>query len=73
MKATYDKEADAMYISVKKGKVHKTLEVSDAINVDVDKQGRALGVEILFVSSQMPRNSIKKTIRTGIPFSAVVA
>ena len=70
MKATYDKEADAMYIRVKSGKVHKTLEVSDAVNIDVDKKGRALGVEILFVSSQMPRKSITKTIRTGIPVSA---
>ena len=72
MKATYDKTADAMYISVKGGKVHKTLEVSDAINVDVDKNGRALGVEILYVSSHMPRKSIKETLRTGIPVSAVV-
>jgi len=73
MKATYDREADAMYISVKKGKVYRTLEVSDAINVDVDKKGRALGVEILYVSAQMPRESIKKAIRTGIPVSALVA
>ncbi len=73
MKATYDKEADAMNIRVKSGKVYKTLEISDSILVDVDKKGRALGIEILFVSSQMPQKSIKETIRTGIPVSAVVA
>ncbi len=73
MKATYDKEADAMNIRVKSGKVHKTLEISDSILVDVDKKGRALGIEILFVSSQMPRKSISKTIRTGIPVSTVTA
>lgn len=73
MKATYDKEADAMNIRVKSGKVHKTLEISDSILVDVDKKGRALGIEILFVSSQMPRKNITKTIRTGIPVSAVTA
>jgi len=71
MKATYDREADAMYIRVKKGKVHKTLEVSDAVNVDVDRNGRALGIELLFVSSQIPRKSISRTIRAGIPVSAV--
>ncbi|MDO8561856.1 MAG: DUF2283 domain-containing protein [bacterium] len=73
MKATYDKEADAMYISVKKGKVHKTLEVSDAVNIDVDKKGRALGVEILYVSAQMARKTIEKAIRTGIQVSRVAA
>lgn len=67
MKATYDKEADAMYIRVQKGKVHKTLHVSDAVLVDVDKKGQALGVELLFVSSHMPRKSIAQTIRGGIP------
>ena len=70
MKATYDKDADAMYIRVKKGKVHKTLKVSDMILVDVDKKGQALGLELLFVSSQMPRKSISQTMRTGIPVSA---
>ena len=73
MKATYDKEADAMNIRVKSGKVYKTLEISDSILVDVDKKGRALGIEILFVSAQMPRRSINQTIRTGIPVSAVAA
>ncbi len=73
MKATYDKEADAMNIRVKSGKVYKTLEISDSILVDVDKKGRALGIEILFVSAHMPRRSINQTIRTGIPVSAVAA
>lgn len=71
MKATYDREADAMYIRVKKGKVHKTLKVSSAILADVDKKGNVLGLELLFVSSQMPRKSISQTMRTGIPVSAV--
>lgn len=73
MKATYDKEADAMYIRVKRGKVHKTREISDAIIVDVDKRGHVLGIEVLFVSSQMSPNTIKQAIRTGIPVAAVAA
>ena len=73
MRATYDKEADAINIRVKRGKVYKTLEISDSILVDVDKKGRALGVELLFVSSQMTPKSIKKAIRTGIPVSSVAA
>ena len=70
MKATYDKEADAMYIRVKKGKVHKTLKVSDMMLVDVDRKGQTLGLELLFISSQMPRRSINQTIRPGIPVAA---
>jgi len=72
MKATYDKEADAMYIRVKEGKTRKTIEISDTILADVDARGQVLGVEILFISSQMPRRSIAQTIRTGIPVFATM-
>lgn len=69
MKATYDKEADAMYIRVKKGKVYKTLEISDVILADVDKKGQVLGLDLLFISSQMPRKSFLQNIRAGIPIA----
>jgi len=51
MELTYDREADAMYIRLRKGKVYKTRKISDTCVVDVDKHGTVLGVELLFVSS----------------------
>lgn len=69
MEVTYDKEADAMYIRVKKGRVHKTLEISDTCIVDVDKKNTLLGVELLFVSHQLPKREITRTVRTGIPIA----
>ena len=65
MKATYDKEADAMYIHLNKGKVHKTLQMNDFVLADVDKKGKILGIEMLFVSTQIPKREIAQTVRTG--------
>lgn len=67
MKINYDKIADAMYFTMKKGKVAKTLEMNERLIVDVDKKGNILGIEMLEASNQLPKNSIKKGIAGGIP------
>lgn len=48
--AKYDPKADAAYISIRRGKHSRTLEVSDTVNVDLDAKGRLLGVELLFLT-----------------------
>ncbi len=68
MKIQYDKTADAMYIYLKKGKIDKTSKMRDRLNVDLDKRGNILGLEILSVSSQIPKSQIGK-IEIGIPVS----
>lgn len=70
---TYDKEADAAYFRVRSGKISRTVKLHDWLLVDLDKDGRLLGVESLFVSTKAPRKSISKTIRGGIPVSAAAA
>ena len=46
--ATYDKEADALYIRLREGDRARTIEIDEAHYVDVDEQGAALGIEILY-------------------------
>ncbi|GEM_PF-4471996 len=62
---SYDKQADAAYFKVKKGKVAKTLQLDDWLLADVDKKGTLLGVEMLFVSLRAPRQSIVSTLKMG--------
>jgi len=55
MKITYDSEAKAMYIQLKGEPNHlKTLELSDSVNVDYDKDLEIFGIEILNVE-KMPK------------------
>ena len=58
-KITYDPEADAMYISLKKikrGQIDRTKEISNLVFVDVDKKNQPLGIEILNVSLKFKKN-----------------
>ncbi len=47
MKIEYDKEVDALYIRLQEKYVSRTQEVSEGLNVDLDEEGRLIGVEVL--------------------------
>lgn len=66
MKIQYDKEADAMYIYLKHAKIVKTIKMKDRLIVDIDKDGKIVGLEILDMSSQIPKNKIGQ-IEIGMP------
>lgn len=61
MKIRYDKQVDAMYIELAKGKYDGTRKVSDVILVDEDKKGKVLGIEILDASENIPAFDPKNT------------
>ena len=52
MKIEYDKEADALYIQFQKKKVALTKEIEEGINVDLDRDGKVIGIEIIGVSER---------------------
>ena len=54
MKITYDQKVDALYIQFQEGKVGKTKKVEEGILMDIDKEGRLFGIEIIGVSERMP-------------------
>jgi len=57
MMIEYDKEADAAYIYFKEideGEVVKTISLNDSINIDLDSEGKTLGIEILDASENLP-------------------
>jgi uncharacterized protein YuzE len=53
MNITYDKTIDAIYIHLNKGRYAKSKKVTDDILVDVNKQGKVLGMEILDASKNI--------------------
>lgn len=61
MKIRYNKQADAMYIELTKGKYDSTRKVSHVILVDEDKKGKVLGIEILDASENISAFDPKKT------------
>lgn len=62
MRTEFDKDADAAYIYFKEignGEVAETITLNDSVNVDLDKKGVVLGIEILDASEHLPASSIK--------------
>jgi len=53
MKITYDKEVDALNVSIRPGTVAKTVEVASEVMLDIDKKGRVLNLEILGASEKV--------------------
>ncbi len=77
MKITYDKIADAVYLTLKKGRVAKTVEVGEDFTVDRNRQGEVLGIEILNASRHLDaRPSSNPLITIGkrtFPLTAMAA
>jgi uncharacterized protein YuzE len=69
MNTTYDTFADAVYITLKKGKVSRTLPLANRLMVDLDSKGNILGMEILDAKKQM---GIKGTKNPEFTFSVPV-
>ena len=60
----YDKEADAMYIRIRKGKYDISEELADNVIIDLDKNGRILGIEVLAASKNLGNDLITKIVNT---------
>lgn len=70
MKVNFDKIADALYFSLQEGEVKKTIEMSDRLVVDVNKDGHVLGIEVLDVTNQLKPHGLKdfeRNLLKGIP------
>ncbi len=60
MEISYDKEADAMYIEFRKGEFAKNKKIDDFTIIDLDKEGKLLGIELLEVSNRIPTESLSE-------------
>ncbi len=56
MKITYDKEADAAYIYLSDSLFSKNRIVNENTIIDLDKDGNVIGIELLYVSKNFPKN-----------------
>jgi uncharacterized protein YuzE len=69
MKITHDKNADALYITFRKGVITHTSKLRNHVIVDTDKNGNIIGIEILRASTQIAN---KKPIDINLTIPALV-
>ena len=58
MRFQYDREADALMISVREGRVSRTEKVDRGTLLDIDKDGVLLGIEVLQPARKWPLDEI---------------
>ncbi len=66
MKITYDKEADAMYIEFSDADFSSNKKIDDNTIIDLDKDGKIIGIELLEVSERIPKKAL-----SGISFEGI--
>jgi len=76
MKITYDKIADAIYIYLSDKECNSTStymcdpkEVGGMINLDFNKEGKLIGIEVLDAKSMLPVEIVSNAINLGAPIS----
>ena len=69
MKYTYDPLVDALLIDIKQGKVTETKEISRDVNIDIDRNGNVLSIEILDASKYADKIKLKKPTFHLVPYS----
>ncbi|MBU1252384.1 MAG: DUF2283 domain-containing protein [Nanoarchaeota archaeon] len=60
MEITYGKEADAAYIKFREGQFFKNQKIDDFPIIDLDKDGKILGIELLDASKRIPIESLSE-------------
>lgn len=53
MRITYDESVDIIYIRLREGEYEESDEVAEGINVDFDKDGKPMAIEILDASRML--------------------
>jgi len=47
MRIEYDREVDALYIRLQEKYVARTVEIQEGLNLDLDENGKLIGLEVL--------------------------
>ena len=72
MNVKYDRVADAVYLSMQEMPVAKTVEISEAMNMDLDAAGKIVGIEILDAANQTQLiENLQNNVAFGIPIEII--
>jgi len=57
LRITYDKEIDALYIKFSNEKPEGVIEIKEGVNLDISKEGRIVGLELLDATTKVSLES----------------
>lgn len=68
--STHDKEADAAYLRLGEGKITRTEEVFPDVILDLNADGKVIGIEILNVSQTLASQNSRLSKSRVVPADA---
>ncbi len=63
MRVEYDKDLDILQIKLKDGKYAISEDINNNTIIDLDSEGRILGIEILDVTEIMGKEQVRKMLK----------
>lgn len=63
IRVEYDKKADAMYIWLRKAKYDISEELAENVVIDLDKNGRIIGIEVLDASKNLGKELVNRILQ----------
>lgn len=63
VKVEYNQKADAMYIWLRKAKYNISEELAENVVMDLDRDGRIVGIEILDASKNLGKELVAKILQ----------
>ena len=69
MRITFDKDADAVYIEISEEEFFNNKKIDDETIIDIDKNGKIIGIELLNVSKRMSKNFLSDIRVQNLNFS----
>ncbi|MDD5163052.1 MAG: DUF2283 domain-containing protein [Candidatus ainarchaeum sp.] len=70
MRVKFDAKADAIYIRFSEEPYFESDEIKEGFILDLDKKGKVIGLEILDVSENLPKEAFQKISFETIPAKA---
>jgi uncharacterized protein YuzE len=64
VRVEYDEKADAMYIWLRKAKCDISEELAENVVLDLDKNGRIVGIEVLGASKNLGKELVTRILST---------
>jgi uncharacterized protein YuzE len=64
VRVEYDEKADAMYIWLRKAKYDISEELAENVVLDLDKNGRIIGIEVLDASKNLGKELVTRILHT---------
>ncbi len=64
VRVEYDSKVDAMYIWLRKARYEISEELAENVVIDLDKDGRIIGIEILDAAKKLGKELMEKILKT---------